>query len=410
MLVRAAPLASGAILVRLPCRRLDLSHLEPAWRARARHDDEPPDRGPPRPGRLEVPPGHAGGPPGPPDQLLLQPPRRRPGRHGPAAGHLGGPQAAVDRLRGDRRRQDRVRAGRAGDAAPSDASRRWSRPSLSTAGPASSGDDAARRAADRPRRHRRHRRLQGHRGVPPPRRRRRPRRAGDDQGRRALRRRDDVLGAGLRARAHVAVGRRRSHPAHPPRPVGRPGGGGARPRPGARRLRRRHLRRPAHRHAARHPGAGGGLPGHAHRDVGAPRGAGEPGHPARAAASTWSSPRSGRLAGGDVGAGRLAAPERIVAAVERALGPARPRRASASSSPPAAPASRSTPCGHHQPLVGQAGLRPRRRGRRPGAREVTLVTTVDRPAPAGRRGGRRRDGRRDGGGRDAARPPPPTWS
>ncbi len=33
-------------------------------------------------------------------------------------------------------------------------------------------------------------------------------------------------------------------------------------------------------------------------------------------------PESGRLAGGDVGAGRLAAPERIVAAVERVLGPA----------------------------------------------------------------------------------------
>jgi phosphopantothenoylcysteine decarboxylase/phosphopantothenate--cysteine ligase len=32
-------------------------------------------------------------------------------------------------------------------------------------------------------------------------------------------------------------------------------------------------------------------------------------------------PEAGRLAGGDVGAGRLAAPERIVAAVERVLGP-----------------------------------------------------------------------------------------
>ena len=45
--------------------------------ARTTHDTmmEPADRGAPRPGRLQVPPGHAGGPPRPPDQLLLQPPR-----------------------------------------------------------------------------------------------------------------------------------------------------------------------------------------------------------------------------------------------------------------------------------------------------------------------------------------------
>ena len=48
---------------------------------------------------------------------------------------------------------------------------------------------------------------------------------------------------------------------------------------------------------------GAGVPGHAHRDVGAPVGPGQPGHAARRAASTWSRPRSGRLAGGDIGRG-----------------------------------------------------------------------------------------------------------
>ena len=63
---------------------------------------------------------------GPADQLVLQPAVRGP-RHGrAAAGHLVGPQAAVDRLRGDRRRQDPRRlarprgGGRAGDAADED--------------------------------------------------------------------------------------------------------------------------------------------------------------------------------------------------------------------------------------------------------------------------------------------------
>ena len=54
-------------------------------------------------------------------------------------------------------------------------------------------------------------------------------------------------------------------------------------------------------------------------------------------------PDEGRLAGGDVGKGRLASPERIVAAVEPVLGPAT-SPACTCSSPPAAPASRSTPC------------------------------------------------------------------
>ena len=70
------------------------------------------------------------------------------------------------------------------------------------------------------------------------------------------------------------------------------------------------------------PGRRRGLPGDAHRDVGAPRGAGQPARCSPAGACTSSPPEEGRLAGGDVGAGRLADPEAIVAAVERALGPA----------------------------------------------------------------------------------------
>ena len=79
-------------------------------------------------------------------------------------------------------------------------------------------------------------------------------------------------------RPHVAVRRPRPDPAHPPRPVGRPRGRGARHGPGHRVVRGRHLERPAHGHPAGHPGARGGRAGHAHRDVGAPRRAGERRH------------------------------------------------------------------------------------------------------------------------------------
>ena len=55
-------------------------------------------------------------------------------------------------------------------------------------------------------------------------------------------------------------------------------------------------------------------------------------------------PDVGRLAGGDSAPVASPIPATIVAAVERVLGAARPRRRCGSSSPPAAPASRSTPC------------------------------------------------------------------
>ncbi len=175
----------------------------------------------------------------------------------------------------------------------------------------------------------------------------------------------DVVGAGLRARAHLAVGRRRPHPAHAPRPVGRPGAGGPGHGPCARRLRRGHLERPAHRHAARHPGAGAGLPGHAHRDVGAPRGAGEPGHPPaprrHRGRARVGPPGRWRRRGGAAGltrahrGGRRAGP-----------GTARPRRPARRGHRGRHPRGHRRRPGPHQPLVGQAGLRHRRRGRRPG--------------------------------------------
>ncbi len=77
-------------------------------------------------------------------------------------------------------------------------------------------------------------------------------------------------------------------------------------------------------------------------------------------------PEEGRLAGGDVGRGRLAAPEAIVAGVEAALGATRDLEGlhvvitAGGTREPHRPGAV-----HRQPLVGQAGPRARRRGRRP---------------------------------------------
>ena len=60
-------------------------------------------------------------------------------------------------------------------------------------------------------------------------------------------------------------------PAHPPRPDRRPRGRRPGHRPHHRCLRPRALDRPADEHAAGDPGPGAGVPGDAHRDVGAPR-------------------------------------------------------------------------------------------------------------------------------------------
>ncbi|MAT03803.1 MAG: bifunctional phosphopantothenoylcysteine decarboxylase/phosphopantothenate--cysteine ligase CoaBC [Acidimicrobiaceae bacterium] len=93
-------------------------------------------------------------------------------------------------------------------------------------------------------------------------------------------------------------------------------------------------------------------------------------------------PESGRLAGGDSGAGRLAAPETIVAAVERVLGPGDLTGVSVVVSAG----------GTREPIDAVRVIANRSSGKQGyavaaeaaarGAR-VTLVSTVDRPAPAG---------------------------
>ena len=161
-------------------------------------------------------------------------------------------------------------------------------------------------------------------------------------------------------------------------------------RPADRRLRRRHLRRPAHRHPAGHPGAGGGVPGHAHRDVGAPGGAGQPGHAAPPRRARRRARRRAAWPAATSGPGRLADPADIVGRGRApSCGPRRPRRACACSSPPAAPASRSTRCASSPTARRASRATPSPSEPRPAGAKVTLVTTVDRPVAARHRRGRR---------------------
>src|SRR5690606_13959639 len=94
-------------------------------------------------------------------------------------------------------------------------------------------------------------------------------------------------------------------------------------------------------------------------------------------------PEVGRLAGGDVGAGRLAAPEAIVAAVERVLGTARDLEGgrllvtAGGTGEAIDPVRVST-----NRSAGQQGYAVAEAAAARGA-VVTLVTTVDRPVPAG---------------------------
>ena len=71
-----------------------------------------------------------------------------------------------------------------------------------------------------------------------------------------------------------------------------------------------HLRRPPQRHAARDPGAGARRARRCTPRCGSTPRCRRTSRRCAAGASTWCDPESGRLAGGDVGAGRLAAPER----------------------------------------------------------------------------------------------------
>ena len=219
---------------------------------------------------------------------------------------------------------------------------------------------------------------------------------GAHRGRHPLRRRDHLLGPGLRAGADLAVGRASTRSRTPA--SGR-GPTSSSWRPATARLlgglRRRHLRRPAHRHAARHPGAGDRLPGDAHRDVGAPGGAGQPRHPALARACIVVRPP------------RVASPAATSAPV---AWPSRPTSSAAVEAVLAgAPNATSTGV---RVLVTAGGTREaidpvrvitnRSSGKQGYAiaaeaaargAKVTLVTTVDRPGAGRRRGGRRSSAR-----------------
>ena len=160
----------------------------------------------------------------------------------------------------------------------------------------------------------RHRRLQGRRGLPAARRRRGARRPGAHRGGdrassarppspRSPRSRRQLGSSTRTSRSRTPGSARR--PTSSSWPRRRPAASARTPRASPRDLLGATLL------ATTAPGAR--LPGDAHRDVGAPGGAGQPRHaspPGRARVE----PETGRLAGGDVGAGRLAEPDAIVAA------------------------------------------------------------------------------------------------
>ena len=236
--------------------------------------------------------------------------------------------------------------------------------------------------------------------------------AGDDRGRRALRRRDHVLGAGLRAGPDLAV-RRATTPSRTPASARRadlvvvvPGH-----RPAARRLRRRAsptdlltatllaTRAPVvvcpamHTEMWEHPAVQENLATLRRRGV----------HVVE--------PEDGRLAGGDVGAGRLA----------DAGGDRRRRRARCSAaqdlaglracwSPPAAPASPSTPCGSSPTArrASRATPSPPRPLRRAPRSRSSPPSTV--PCPTGVEVRAGRDRGRDGGRPCSPGADAPTWS
>ena len=230
----------------------------------------------------------------------------------------------------------------------------------------------AGRAAHRPRRHRRHRRLQGRRGLPPPRRRRRPRRARADRGRRrASSARTTFSALASRAGAHLAVRRAPTRSRTP---------ASARPptssswRPATARLLGAYAagisddlltatllatRAPVvvcpamHTEMWEHPAVQDNLATLRRRGVHVVEpDVGPPGRRRRRR--------------------RAASPTRTTSwpPSSACSAPQRPRRACGCSSPPAAPASRSTPCGSS-----------------PTARRASRATpSPPRPRPAGRQG------------------------
>ncbi len=240
----------------------------------------------------------------------------------------------------------------------------------------------------RARRHRRDRRVQGGRGLPPAGRRRRARRrpcSPTTPCASSARSRSRRWRRSRRAR-RCSTGPSRSRT----RRLGqtrRPGRRRARHRQGARQVRARHLRRPPHRHAARDAGAGACSRRRCTPRCGStPRSRRTSPRCARRGVHVVD-PEEGRLAGGDVGAGRLADPERIVAAAADVLAGAGDlagvARAGHRGRHPRADRPGAL---HRQPVVREDGLRGRR-GRRP-ARRRRHARHHDRAA---RRRLRRRD-------------------
>jgi phosphopantothenoylcysteine decarboxylase / phosphopantothenate---cysteine ligase len=218
----------------------------------------------------------------------------------------------------------------------------------------------------------------------------------------------DAVGAGQRA-GPTSVGRPRDpDPAHPARPACRPGARGPRHGPPRRRVRAGlstdlltnillATRAPV-MSARRCTPRCGSTPRCRTTSPRCARGA-----------CTSSSPSEGRLAGGDVGAGRLASPSRIVAAVERVFGPATisPARRCRGERRRHPRADRRRP-GDRQPQQRQAGLRAAAEAH--ARRRVTLVSTVDLPVPPASRVVRVETAAQMQAAMDRARPERPTSS
>ena len=376
--------------------------------AHARHDDEPADRGAPRPRRLQVQPGHAGRPPRPQINSYFNQLGDGLGHMVPPQVTLGGPQAAEHRLRGDRRRQDRPRRAarpRPSRTRPTDRGRRTPEPA---------GRRRPTSAAPRPL-------LAGRRivlGV-----------TGGIAAYKAVEVCRRLVDAGAHVVPVMTDGRRalhRPHDAVRARPASRCrrslwDEADARSRtPGSARRADLVLVAPA---TARLLGAYAAglstdlltnmllatrapvrrLPGDAHRDVGAPGGAGQ--HRRRCAAAACTSSSRRRAASPAATSAPAASPLRsaIVAAVERVLGRARPRRAARRRQRRRHPRADRRRARHRQPQQRQAGLRRSPPRRAPAAPTVTLVSTVDLPVPPGVRVVARRDRGRDAGGHASAR-------
>ena len=191
-------------------------------------------------------------------------------------------------------------------------------------------------------------------------------------------------------------------PAHQARPERRPDPGRARRPRGCSARTRRPVDRSAHQHAARDARAGDRVPGDAHRDVGAPGGAAQHRRAASSAACTSSSRT--RVDSPAATAARVASPHR------RRSSP-RPSGCSAQHDLAGLQVVVSAG-GTREPIDAVRVIANRSSGKQGYAiaaeanargAEVTLVTTVDLPDPAGVRGDARRDGRGDAGGDDERR-------